>query len=173
MARPTKKGDGCHALSGCQNSKYRRHLHAHFGSGRGHLLWKLCIIIICLYVLWTHKRKQCIPGPYVCMYTCAICTCMCWHIVDTHTFRFCTAKFHTHQFTKVILEQFHNIVTNMANSYRLPPGPTERERGREGGRYHEIPRAKEGRKEGRKERRERKQHINAMTLAVLQQTWMN
>ena len=109
---------------------------------------------------------------YVCAHVLYVHACV-EHIVDTHTFRFCTAKFHTHQFTKVVLEQVHNIVTNVANSYRLPPGPTERERGREGGRYHEIPRAKEGRKEGRKERRERKQHINAMTLAVLQQTWMN
>ena len=36
------KGDGCHALGGCQNSKSRRHLYAHFGRGRGHLLWKRC-----------------------------------------------------------------------------------------------------------------------------------
>ena len=37
-----KRGDGCHALFGCQNSKFRRHLHAHFGSGRGHLLSMRC-----------------------------------------------------------------------------------------------------------------------------------
>ena len=90
---------------------------------------------------------------YVCAHVLYVHACV-EHIVDTHTFRFCTAKFHTHQFTKVVLEQFHNIVTNVANSYRLPPGPTERERERKAGR-------KEGKEGGRK------QHINAMTLAVL------
>ena len=89
---------------------------------------------------------------YVCAHVLYIHVCV-EHIVDTHIFRFCTAKFHSHQFTKVVLEQFHNIVTNVANSYRLPPGPTERERGREGGRYHEIPQSK-GRQEGRQERKE-------------------
>ena len=39
------KGDGCHALGGCQNSKSRRHLYAHFGSGRSHLSKKRCISI--------------------------------------------------------------------------------------------------------------------------------
>jgi len=80
---------------------------------------------------------------YVCAHVLYVHACV-EHIVDTHTFRFCTAKFHSHQFTKVVLEQFHNIVTNVANSYRLPPGPTERERERKAGR-------KAGRKGGREE----------------------
>ena len=70
---------------------------------------------------------------FVCTHVLYVHACV-EHIVDTHTFRFCTAKFHSHQFTKVVLEQFHNIVTNVANSYRLPPGPTERERERKAGR---------------------------------------
>ena len=89
--------------------------------------------------------QTCIPGPYMCVHMYYMYMHVS-NIVDTHTFRFCTAKFHTHrhQFTKVVLEQFHNIVTNVANSYRLPPGPTERERERKAGR-------KAGRKGGREE----------------------
>ena len=85
-----KKGDGCHALFGCQNSKSRRHLHAHFGSGRGHLLLKIVYnnyLSICALNTQTqtmYTRSICLYVHMCYMYMHVLTHCRYPHIQILH-----------------------------------------------------------------------------------------
>ena len=87
---PQKKGDGCHALFGCQNSKSRRHLHAHFGSGRGHLLLKIVYnnyLSICALNTQTqtmYTRSICLYVHMCYMYMHVLTHCRYPHIQILH-----------------------------------------------------------------------------------------